>query len=207
MPIPYDAATLLHWTVTDRKYGVGCSVALRRINDYLTAARNQIRRIKRCRDRRDRMIADMEKSISQTAWQMPLRRRQRTSSQVFRDIHFYFVCWDTIHKMIGFLKDRSGFKVVGDLYKCHRKILKHYSDVRDHLEHYRERIEGRKKNENLANSWDMGNLEGYVYTINRERYDAGPVSLKQLEKVVSELNIKIYEETSQRYQRMREQDN
>lgn len=199
-------ATLLHWTVTDRKYGVGCAVALRRINDYLIAARNQIRRIKRCRDKKDRMIADMEQSISQTAWQTLPRRRPTTSGQALQEIHFYFVCWDTIHKMIGFLKDRSGFKVVGDLYKCHRKILKHYSDARDHLEHYRERMEGRKKNENLANSWDMGNLEGYVYTINRERYDAGPVSLKQLEKIVSELNQKVLQEAMPRYQKILEED-
>ena len=108
--------------------------------------------------------------------------------------------------MIGFLKDRSGFKAVGDLYKCHRKILKHYSDARDHLEHYRDRIEGRKKNENLANPWDMGNLEGYVYTINRERYDAGPVSLKQLEKIVSELNRKILQEAIPKYQKILEED-
>lgn len=200
VPIPYDAATLLHWTVTDRQYGVRCSAAMRRINDYLVGARNQSRRIKRSIERVDRIASDTEKfGISRSSWHAALR-------QAFIDIHFYFVCWDTIRKMIELLKDRSDFRAVREVYKCHRRILKHYGEARNHLEHYKERLEGRKKSENLANPWDMGNLEGYVYTLNREKYDVGPDSLKQLEKIVSKLNQKILQEAIPKYQKILEED-
>jgi hypothetical protein len=52
----------------------------------------------------------------------------------------------------------------------------------------------------IPGTWET--LRGYVYTINRERYDAGPVGLKQLEKIVSELNRKILQEAIPKYQKI-----
>lgn len=195
----YDAATLLHWTVTDRKYGVRCAVAMNRINNYLVGARNQVRRIKRSIEKLDRSDSDMMNPGISHTWQRALR-------QTFMDVHFYFVCWDTIGKMIEFLKAHSGFKAVGDVHKCHRRVLKRYGDARDHLEHYNERLQGRKKKENLAIPSDMGNLHGFVYTLGGERYDAGPDSLKQLEKIVLVLNQKVLEEAIPKYQKILEED-
>lgn len=196
----YDAATLLHWTVSDHKYCVGCAVAMDQINKYLVGARTQIRRIKRSVEKIDQSHSDMMKpGLSPTSWQAALE-------QAFLDIHYYFVCWDAARKMIEFLKTHSGFKAVGEVYKHHRRVLERYGDARDHLEHYDERLCGRKKKENLAVPSDMGNLHGYVYTLGGERYDAGPDSLKKLERIVSDLNGKICEEGIVRFQKIREEE-
>ena len=31
-------------------------------------------------------------------------------AQMFVEIHFYFICWDTIYKMLRILKSHSGFR-------------------------------------------------------------------------------------------------
>jgi len=141
----------------------------------------------------------MQNPRESTSWRKAL-------TSVFLDVHYYFVCWNTIYKMILFLKNRSRFKAVNDVYKCHKSVLEKYGEARDHLEHYGDRIEGRKKNRPLTVPSDMGNLHGYVYTLGGEKYDAGPDSLRKLKKIVSDLNSKIREEGLVRYQQMQAQD-
>jgi hypothetical protein len=117
--------------------------------------------------------------------------RQQVIAQVFADIHFYFICWDTIHKMMKVLKKYSGFKSAIEVYKTHQKTLEQYAAARNHHEHLDERLPGGKRDMGS----DLGNLvTGGKFSFGGEKWDVTPSSLKLLEKIVAELNSKICEE-------------
>lgn len=194
----YDASTLLHWTTTDPDNGVRCAVAMMWIDKYLIGAQNQFRRIKRLKTTLDRGFLKPGVSIVS---------RQRAMTEIFIEVHFYFICWDSIRKMVAFLRSHSGFKVINEIYKRRKKLLEDYGAARDHLEHYNERLLGRRKGKALSNPSDMGNLHGYIYSLGGEKYDVGPDSLKRLKKIVKDLNAQICKEGMIRYRKINEQEN
>jgi hypothetical protein len=160
-------------------------VVMEHINDYLEGARVQMQRI----------WVNWEKAKARTAedWRV-------AHSQTFRDIHYYFICWDTTLKMILFLKKWSGLSAPQRVYRQYKSELEKYKSGRDHLEHFEDRLLGKKKNrEKLAQPGHLGDLDilGNYY-FGGEHFDVSPKNVSLLEEIVSTLKIKLYEEAVQR---------
>jgi hypothetical protein len=79
-----DAATVLQWLGH-----MECSLAMSSAEKYLRAARLQMRRI-------------------DVAVKPGLRGRD--GARVFREIHFYMICWDAIWKRLELIKDTAGLR-------------------------------------------------------------------------------------------------
>jgi len=173
-----DATTVLQVTNPDSKDALRTAIAMSRIEAYLRAATVQMRRLWRFERRR----LHSEPVYS------------HAMIQAFVEIHLYFICWATIGRMMGIIKARSRLRAPNTVYKRHRKVIKEYSAARDHLEHYDERLLGGKKTAALPNLSDFGNLHGRFYTFGGYRWDVGPDSLKQLKKIVTELDTGIRKE-------------
>ena len=122
-----DASTVLH--------GLGhmaCSLAMSGAEEYFRAARMQVRRI-------DAAVGS--------------RSPRRDSTRVFREIHFYMICWDAIWKRLEVIKDTSGLRALKQVLKQYRVEATHYVLGRNELEHYVDRLRGKPKVKPPA-SWD-----------------------------------------------------
>ena len=111
-----DASTVLRWLGH-----IACSLAMSGAEEYLRAARLQMRRIdaaakpgSRCRD----------------------------GARVFRDIHFYMICWDAIWKRLELIKDTAGLRSLKHVQRQYRVEATHYVLGRDQLEHYVDQLSG-----------------------------------------------------------------
>jgi hypothetical protein len=64
----------------------------------------------------------------------------------FRTVHFYAICWTQVGKHLWLLRDITKFPEVGKVLRPHKKLFKSFTRVRDHYEHFDERLlEGRTK--------------------------------------------------------------
>ncbi len=184
-----ETETLLHWTVADPKKALRCSIAMGGINKYLVAAQIQMDRIWKGLDKVKEGLDKVKEGSEDFKDSLP---------QAFCDIHFYFICWDTILKMMEVLKRCSDYSSVGHVLKKHRKKMEEYREARDHYEHYDERLPGGKWD--LPKPGDLGNIKGSNFTLGGDRWDIGPASLKRLEKIVAELDAAVRAEGIPKYQ-------
>ncbi len=161
---------------------ITCCIAMGDIEKYLKAARLQIRRLEGCRRSIARLFEEDRKARKLGDFMPKIRR---PSSRPFTEIHFYFICWDAIHSRINLLHKKSGFKPISLVHKTHLAELKRYSDARNHLEHYTERLPGGSRK--LQVPGDLGNLWGNQYSLGGERWDVSRKGLRRLEIIVGEL--------------------
>lgn len=162
---------------------MACSIAMMDIEKYLQAARLQIRRLYGCRRTIAVLAEELRKALESRDFRP--KRNRWPSWRLFTEIHFYFTCWDAIHSRIKLLHLKSGFEIISLVYKKHRAELKRYSDARDHLEHYIERLPGGSHK--LPVPGDLGNLHGDLYSLGGERWDVSRKSLRRLENIVCDL--------------------
>jgi hypothetical protein len=59
--------------------------------------------------------------------------------------------------------------------------------MRDHYEHFDERLPGQKNRERLAVKGDLGNFQGYTLTFGGKRIDVGPKSMRLLKGIVGDV--------------------
>ena len=137
-----------------------CSLAISGAEEYLRAAKLQMRRI-------------------DAAVNHSMQRRQ-DGARVFREIHFYMICWDAIWKRLELIKDTAGLRSLKQVLQQYRVEATHYVLGRDQLEHYDDRLRGRPKVKALA-SWDHGNLVGRSFMLGGRRWDVSRASLKRLD--------------------------
>jgi hypothetical protein len=107
--------------------------------------------------------------------------------QAFIHVHLYFICWAAIRRMLEVLRRTSGLDGPSQIYKKYRATLESYAEARHHLEHYEERLPGGKKSQELANSYDYGNLQNGYFSLGGFRWSVNKDGLKILEAVVAEL--------------------
>jgi len=178
-----DASTLLHWTVEDSVSCMRATIAMSRIHDYLTGARSQMQR----------MWVELEQAHNGgDDWSAAQR-------QAFVDMHFYFVAWDAIGKMMRVVVDSSGFDSAQRVYERHSKTIERYRSARHHLEHFDERLPGGRRAKRLSMPGDLGNLSGNTYSFGGETWDIGPASLEKLTAIVEEFEREIREEGIERH--------
>lgn len=160
-----------------------CFIAMMNIERYLKAARLQIRRLKGCHRTIDVRVGKLRKKFESRDF--TVKHNRWPMWRLFTEIHFYFICWDAIHSRINLLHTKSGFKPISLVRKTHLAELKRYSDARNHLEHYTERLPGGSRK--LQVPGDLGNLWGNLYSLGGERWDVSRKSLRRLENIVRDL--------------------
>ncbi len=69
----------------------------------------------------------------------------------------------------------------------HRSALTAYQEMRDHYEHFDERLPGQRNRHRLAVPGDLGNFLGHTLTFGGRKVDVGPESLTLLKSIVSEV--------------------
>ena len=109
----------------------------------------------------------------------------RDGARVFREIHFYMICWDAIWKRLELIKDTAGLRPLKQVLQQYRVEATHYVLGRNELEHYVNRLRGKPKLKPLA-SWDHGNLAGRTFMLAGRQWDVSRASLKRLDRLLSD---------------------
>jgi hypothetical protein len=167
-----DASILLLRTIPGAD-GVAASIAMDDIHKYFAAAQRQLRRIR---------------AAKRAA---PLTRAGRMKSDIFTEIHFYFVCRAAITKRFDLIwarakRARIGLPATKLLHRTYReRLLKGYVTARDHLEHFVDRLPGGPRA--LRIPGDLGNFYGDTYTIGGEAFDVSRNDLASLRAFVRKL--------------------
>lgn len=159
-----DASTVLH-----RLGHMACSLAMSGAEEYLRAARLQMRRI--------------DAAVNPGSG-------TRGGARVFREIHFYMICWDAIWKRLELIKDTAGLCPLKQVLRRYRVEARHYVLGRNELEHYVNRLRGRPKVKPLA-SWDHGNLAGRTFVLAGRRWDVSRTSLKRLGGLLRDFRVAV----------------
>lgn len=159
-----DASTVLH-----RLGHMACALAMSGAEEYLRAARLQMRRI--------------DAAVNP-------RSPGRDGARVFREIHFYMICWDAIWKRLELIKDIAGLPPLKQVLKQYRVEAEHYVLGRNELEHYVNWLRGRPRVKPRA-SWDHGNLVGRTFTLAGRKWDVSRASLKRLDRLLRNFRVAV----------------
>ncbi len=154
---------------------LGPIIAFNSIGSYLDAAKCQQRRIERAR-------AAIVKGVLSG---------KHTRGNLFREVHFYLICWARIAKLARFVADKTRFKRVGLVLRRYHTELRDRIDCRDHLEHFEERLPGGAKQNKLLLPNDLLNMIGEHVTYGGRKLDVGPESIRLLQTIVTELRTAI----------------
>jgi len=202
IPLPLDM--LLVKVIKNKETFIHLKLALERLDRYVAMSKLQNERIWEAERQGLETIdqactsAEMEKGI---LW---LESRSI-------EAHFYLICWDAVAKIIDTIcQSGSGLKAPRSVWKRHRKTLESYQEVRDHLEHWTERLPWEKKKKDQwqrsssqGSNKISGNM-GYVllkrtFTFRDEEghdkeVDISPASAELLEHICKQLNEEMVDE-------------
>lgn len=179
--------------------GIRASIAYDRILKYFQAARTQQRRIARLLKQQDLYVSRLTRGDDLSNSRLA---RPEAFSQIFTEIHFYFIAWHTIGESFKVLSHCSHLSCIKPLLSRHRQFLDHYGDGRDVLEHYGERLPGGKRVQ-IAGALDLGNLHGSNFTFGDKEWDVGPNSIEPLKTLVKELEREARREANDKYEVLR----
>lgn len=106
---------------------------------------------------------------------------------MFGEIHFYLICWNIVGRNLALLRDVTRFPSVKDTLRPYVALFGKYKDMRDHYEHFDERLPGRKRSSHLKRRNDLGNLAGNTLSFGGHQVDLGPQSLRLLRNVAKKV--------------------
>jgi hypothetical protein len=160
----------------------GPVIALSTIESALEAARRQQRR-----------IAYAEKSfrtvLKRSATRiLPLKR----IGLVFYDVHFYLIAWTRITKLAEFIEKSTEYREVREVLDRYDSGNKDVKEMRNHLEHFDERLPGGNRRQSLKKPNDLFNLTNHYVTFGGKRLDVGPDSIRLLTGFVEELRHAVF---------------
>lgn len=161
-----DPSTLLHDAsqAGPSHFDMGVVVALYSIDGALAAAERQQTRIARARRQLARGILS------------------RNRASALADVHFYIICWARIGKLGRFIASRTRYRQFGRVLRRYHEELADAAVLRDHLEHFEERLLGGPRNAKLKQPNDLYNMVGEHVTFGGSRFDVGPRSLGSVTK-------------------------
>ncbi len=174
-------------------------LAAQRIRHYHDAARVQVERI-------SALLADHTATHEE---RHPFVTE--FSVRITVEAHFLFICWDAILKQIDALRENS-FRLRSPkrIYKKHKRVLSTYQRARDHMEHYDERLPGRKNSvwrspdDRSVEGSVPGVVEGQEFVFAGERWDVGATCLLQLDEIVSDLQGELLRELEDRFEQWKQ---
>jgi len=182
---------LIHVIPGDR--WVATLTALHHAEAYVQGAALQQNRIARI-DRR--LHLDTTRAESQNG--ATTRRRRSLSRDIpamAREIHFYLICWNTVGRNLRLIQELTQFRAVRQALRPHYGLFKQYTDMRDHLEHFDDRLRrrdsagGRRRGgaKVMKQPNDFGNSSRNVYSFGGDRLDISQKSLLTLRRVVEQV--------------------
>jgi hypothetical protein len=180
---PTDVAMSLR--KDDREAWITLQIALSTVESYLAEAAVQQRRFVREQKAIGRYLRLMALEC-RTGQDRSLPRPRRRRNQ-FRSVHLYLTCWRMIGRHLDLISRTCGLPEVKGALRPHRDTFKRYTDMRDHYEHFDERLPGQRNVHRLAVKNDLGNFEGYVLTFGGKKVNVGPESLALLKRIISEV--------------------
>jgi hypothetical protein len=190
-----DTANLIQVTARGHD-GRRASIAYGQILHYFEAARTQQRRITRLIQQDDLYISRLVRGNDHYT----SRQGRRKVSQIFTEIHFYFIAWNTILNMVKVLISSSRLSCIKPLFSRHKQVLEHYGSGRHDLEHFSERLPGGNRVHTMSAPYDIGNLHGSHFTFGGKKWDVGPKSIEPLKSLVKELEQEVRREAIDRYE-------
>ena len=125
------------------KNGNAVSMAYTTLERHLKAAEIQIHRIWSSIPKAQESVESLNPPKSFKEQSQYLRQVRKLYDPVFIDIHFYFISWNGIRRMIKFfskileLKINEVFPEISGMFQSHK-------DIRDAIEHFDERLPGEK---------------------------------------------------------------
>jgi hypothetical protein len=160
---------------------LACQLALSSVRIYAVAASEQMRRID----------VGLSSLLSPQTDYVALQ-------QAYIDIHFYFVCWSRVEKMIRLVERRSGLGV--SLPSDDRAELEHYRQARHHLEHYAERLPGEPRMpQPMSEALQLGSLriDGEIrqWEYHNEPWDVSARSVQRLREIAFNFENEILRES------------
>ncbi len=108
-------------------------------------------------------------------------------SALFRDVHFYLICWNIVGRDLALVCDITGFPGVRHALRPYVTVFREYKAMRDHYEHFDERLPGRKRSGCLKRKNDLGNLAGNTLSFGGDQIDIGLKSLRRLRRAANEV--------------------
>ncbi|MBI4522769.1 MAG: hypothetical protein HY695_03025 [Deltaproteobacteria bacterium] len=179
-----EARTLLLHVVSGDKLSA-VLLALYNVESYLRGATNQQARIQRAQRHLRRELEQMRHVSANPGaaapWRGPVRKsRGGTLSSLFRDIHFYLICWNIVGRDLTLVRHITGFPALRQALRPYVTVFQEYKKMRDHYEHFDERLPGRARSNRLKRKNDLGNLAGNTLSFGGDQIDVGPKSLKRL---------------------------
>jgi hypothetical protein len=182
---PTDA--LVSWNLDDPERNfLAVTGAWSLMSQYHAAAHTQVKRIWDSFAAADAAGGKRREPDGTRTWVVHQR-------QGLLDIHFYFTCWAQVRLMMRVIVNRSGFPRVG-IPKEHQKLLDHYRDGRDALEHHDERLHGGKEERRMKDApWNHGSVEGQTYSFGAKVWNIGQESLADLDSIVAQFEGRMRE--------------
>lgn len=168
--------------------GMYATMLLGRIRHYYDAAAMQMERMQK--------NLDVIRSQGQ-GWEIAQPQR-------YTDAHFYFICWHAIHRDIELFREIIPLASPRDTLRRYREQLEHYSTARDHLEHHKDRVKGKKnkKGEPLAQPGHLGYITGETLHYGGDDFDISTGSLNLLQEIVGALFNEVMAESDERASRV-----
>lgn len=158
-----------------------CSLAWYHVEQYLSAARQQIARIGRGRRMIEVMFKRFEEDRAHRRFTSPRRSPGRN---IWADAHFYFICWHMIGTLLRHIDDLCQLRRLKRFMHMKRALIDRYIEVRNHLEHWVERLpEGAYAHVMQLRQGarpEPRTPGGYYFGLGRKNWDISKTSLGEL---------------------------
>ncbi len=121
------------------------------------------------------------------------------NSQILMDIHYYFICWAMIHKMVGHLLKAIPAPKAKDVWKSLEPQIRRFRDGRNELEHLVERLPGGENVRGVFMPWNLGRLTAHYFEFNDDTWNISRARFEVLTDSIEELVMGIREFMLERY--------
>ncbi len=162
-----------------------CTLAWYHVEQYLSAASQQIARIGRGRRMIEVMFKRFEEDRARGRVAPP---RRSPSKNIWADAHFYFICWHMIGSLLRHIDDLCQLRRLKRFMHMKRPLIDRHMEVRNHLEHWVERLPGGARAHVMqlrpGTRPEPRTPGGYYFGLGRKNWDISKKSLGELTDLI-----------------------
>jgi hypothetical protein len=163
------------------------------LEKYVNGAIIQANRIARTRKATWDRFHNIMRAAREGRTILTSRKEANSSTKLYCDYHFYFICIGQIHKIMYRL-----YRLLDNqnLDKVHDKFKRGFPQgIRDDLEHLDERAIGKKKKNSInVEDFSFGNFPGDKFSFGEEEYAVNKETVKALKDIYQEILDLLYED-------------
>jgi hypothetical protein len=188
------------------------SLALPRLRLYSNGALLQAERISAAWDElhaQERANAEARARGEWTQLNIPFAASAQIAGQILIDVHAFAICWETCRQMLQYCSTLP-WRAGNNVWSRRHQLFAPYKTLRDHLEHFRERLPGgdRDITEHVQSGgasqlmWSSGSLGAdRTYTFAGKKYDVSQAAAEKLKSIVDEFETELADEVRKQYLR------